>query len=337
LSSPLSPALRTTTPTVSVVIPTYNRSAILPAAIESVLRQTYTDYELIVIDDGSTDDTRDRLKPYMGRIRYFYQDNRGASAAQNKGIELAIGKWVSILASDDVWLPTKLERQFETLATLGSEFGACFTNCNYSGNPDMSLTVFEEGRLKTNSAFGPLCNPTKYVVAPPGSATFLPCLYVQSLVVLRSLLNEVGGFDEALGFSEDRDLLFRLSFRTKFCFVSTPLVSINRSPALPRLTSLLAHKHDQSYVWLELVLKKMLARPELVDREIRQSIQDELIALYYGGAAERLGDLRLAASLRNINKIRHMGHSYREIVSTLLSRARRKLSRTLRAGQRELS
>jgi glycosyltransferase involved in cell wall biosynthesis len=113
-----------------------------------VLRQTYTDYELIVIDDGSTDDTRDRLKPYMGRIRYFYQDNRGASAAQNKGIELAIGKWVSILASDDVWLPTKLERQFETLATLGSEFGACFTNCNYSGNPDMSLTVFEEGRLK---------------------------------------------------------------------------------------------------------------------------------------------------------------------------------------------
>jgi hypothetical protein len=86
-----------------------------------------------------------------------------------------------------------------------------------------------------------------------------------------------------------------------------------------------------------LVLKKMLARPELVDREIRQSIQDELIALYYGGAAERLGDLRLAASLRNINKIRHMGHSYREIVSTLLSRARRKLSRTLRAGQRELS
>src|SRR5271166_6410356 len=99
------------TPAVSVVIPTYNRSALLPSAVESVLAQTFTDYELIVIDDGSTDDTCERLKPYMGRIRYCYQDNRGASAAQNKGIEIARGTWVSILGSDDLWLPAKLERQ----------------------------------------------------------------------------------------------------------------------------------------------------------------------------------------------------------------------------------
>ena len=117
------------TPRVSVIIPTYNRGSLLPVAIESVLAQTYKDYELIIIDDGSTDDTCKKLQPYIERLRYFYQDNRGVSAAQNAGINVALGKYVSILASDDVWLPTKLERQLGALAQLGGEFGACFTDC----------------------------------------------------------------------------------------------------------------------------------------------------------------------------------------------------------------
>ena len=89
MNSLFKTAKRVTTPTVSVVIPTYNRGALLINAMESVLKQTYTDYELIVIDDGSTDDTSKRLQPYMERIRYYYQDNRGASAAQNAGVRVA--------------------------------------------------------------------------------------------------------------------------------------------------------------------------------------------------------------------------------------------------------
>jgi glycosyltransferase involved in cell wall biosynthesis len=296
-------------------------------AIESVLRQTYMDYELIVIDDGSTDDTRERLQPYMERIRYFYQENKGASAAQNAGIQVARGKWVSILASDDTWLPTKLERQLEALATLGNEYGACFTDCNFIGGWTTGSTVFERAGLKTDAAFGPLSDPMKYIVEQY-------ILYVQTLLVLRSLVNEVGGFDETLGLSEDRDLTFRLSFKTRFCFVSTPLVSIDRAPGISRLTDVWRKKNDQSYAWLELALRKMLTQPELVDRRTRQVIQDELITLYYGWTTLWIKGLNFKIAFENINKIRCLGQSYLKIFRILLYRAWRKL---LRAGRQETS
>lgn len=311
-------------PTVSVIIPTYNRSALLPKAIESVLAQTYKDYELIVIDDGSTDDTRERLKPYTERIRYFYQHNGGASAAQNKGIEVARGKWVSVLASDDVWLPTKLARQLETLAALGNEFGACFTDCSYMGDPSGRPSVFEQAGFRTNSEFGQLDNPARYILGT------YPAIYFQSLIVLRSLLKEAKGFDDAIGVSEDRDLIFRLTFKTKFCFVSAPLVRIDATPSVSRLTDLLGHKDDQLYAWFEYRCKKWLALPELADRETRQIIQDELIGVYYGWVILKLNELRLADAIEKVNQIRRTGDGYFTIFFTLLVRAIRKLFRALR-------
>jgi len=321
-SSPLS-VERIKMPSVSVVIPTYNRSKLLLKAIESVLRQTYADYELIVIDDGSTDDTRERLLPYMERIRYFYQDNQGASAAQNAGIRVAKGEWISILGSDDVWRPTKLERQFDALAVLGDEFGACATNCDYIGNSNMSSTVFEEAGIKTDLEYGPLENPIQYIVRENG-------ICVQSLLVLRSLLNDLGGFDESLGLSEDRDLIFRLSFKTRFCYVSTPLVSIDRTPDVQRLTGLLSRKDDQSFIWLELAHKRMLSQSELMDPRITVTIQNMLIAIYYGWARERIGSLKLIIALQIIKKIRRTGQSYPRIIWNLLSSAGSKLLRELR-------
>ncbi|MBM2835200.1 MAG: glycosyl transferase [Candidatus Brocadiaceae bacterium] len=94
---------------VSVVIPTYNRAPYVIMAIESVLAQSYQDYEIIVVDDGSTDGTRDVLEPYRDRIRYMYQDNKGVSAARNTGIQESRGEWIAFLDSDDEWLPNKLE------------------------------------------------------------------------------------------------------------------------------------------------------------------------------------------------------------------------------------
>ena len=323
MSLSLSTIKQSVIPAVSVVIPSYNRSELLLNAIESVLRQTYTDYELIVIDDGSTDDTRKKLLPYMERIRYLYQSNQGASAAQNAGIRVSRGKWVSILGSDDIWQPTKLERQFEVLSILGSEFGACVTNCDYIGNPEMNSTVFEEAGINTNKEYGPLENPILYIVKENG-------ICAQSLLVLRSLLNDLGGFDENLGLSEDRDLIFRLSFKTRFCFISTPLVSIGRTPDVQRLTSLLSRKDDQSYKWLELAHKKMLSRPELVDHEIRETIKNELIAIYYGWARERIGNLRFLITLHIIRKIRKMGPSYSTIQYNLLFSMKGKLLRGIR-------
>ena len=180
------------TPKVSVIIPTFNRSSLVKAAINSVLEQTFSDFELIVVDDGSTDGTQEQLRPYLGRIRYLYQANRGVSAAQNAGLREARGEWVAILASDDVWHPTKLQCQLEALGSLSAGFGACFTNCKYIGNPVMTFTAFEEAGLMTDGAYGPLHNPLLYLWERKYG------LYVQSLLVLRSLVNEVGGFDETL-------------------------------------------------------------------------------------------------------------------------------------------
>jgi len=311
---------------VSAIIPTYNRRTRVLRAIDSVLAQTVPVDEIIVVDDGSTDGTVDAIHTQYGsQVTVVRQENGGVSVARTRAVEEARGEWVAFLDSDDVWLPTKMERQWDALATLGNEYRACFTNCNYFGNPELTLTAFEEAGLKTNSAFGEACNPIKYI-----AGSYLG-IYVQSLIVLRSLFNEVNGFDQALGISEDRDLVFKLAFKTKFCFVATPLVSIDRTPLVPRLTGLLAHKDDQSYAWLELVRKKWLAQPELVDRDIRQTIQNELITLYYGRTAENISELKFAAAIQTIQQIRSMGQSYPEIGSTLLSRAAKKLSRKSRA------
>ncbi len=96
---------------VSVIIPTYNRAQYLPEAVESVLGQTYTNIEVIVVDDGSDDDTRERLRPYEGRIRYVYTENGGPARARNRGMKMAKGRYIAFLDSDDLYYPQKIELQ----------------------------------------------------------------------------------------------------------------------------------------------------------------------------------------------------------------------------------
>jgi len=100
-------------PSVSVIITTHNRSSLLQQAIESVLHQSFQDYEIIIVDDGSTDDTQKIVEPHLvpGRVCYFFQNNAGVAAARNAGVRLAKGKYVAFLDDDDIWLPEKLEKQ----------------------------------------------------------------------------------------------------------------------------------------------------------------------------------------------------------------------------------
>ena len=100
-------------PEVSVVIPAFNAARFLPDALESVFQQTFTDYEVVVVDDGSTDDTAQLVNRYGNRMRYFFQENAGVSRARNRGIRESAGKYIAFLDADDVWLPTKLARQVE--------------------------------------------------------------------------------------------------------------------------------------------------------------------------------------------------------------------------------
>ena len=115
-------------PRVTVVIPTYNRAKVILRALETAFAQTYRNLEIIVVDDGSTDDTTAVLAPYWERIHYIHQSNQGASAARNRGIQEATGEFIAFLDSDDEWLPAKLERQIELLeARPDLSFVACLS------------------------------------------------------------------------------------------------------------------------------------------------------------------------------------------------------------------
>src|SRR5215469_16427814 len=102
-------------PLVSIVIPTYNASHFIAAAVESCLAQDYTPVEVLVVDDGSTDDTVSVLEPYRASIRYFWQPNDGPARARNRGIAEARGQLIAFLDADDIWLPNKLSQQVQCL------------------------------------------------------------------------------------------------------------------------------------------------------------------------------------------------------------------------------
>src|SRR4030042_587586 len=98
-------------PKVSVIITTYNRVHFVCEAIDSVLNQTFKDFEIIVVDDGSTDNTKEALKRYSKNIFYIYQSNKGRSQARNTGLKVAKGDYIAFLDDDDIWVPHKLEKQ----------------------------------------------------------------------------------------------------------------------------------------------------------------------------------------------------------------------------------
>ena len=117
-------------PLVSIIIPTYNRAHYLPETLESALGQTYPDIEIIVINDGSTDNTEQALKRYMKHIRYIYQENRGLAATKNRGIEVAKGELICNLDDDDRFHPEKVERQVEMFVS-NPRLGLCATGTKF--------------------------------------------------------------------------------------------------------------------------------------------------------------------------------------------------------------
>ncbi len=182
---------------VSVIIPTYNRAKVLKKAIDSVLNQTFKDFELIVIDDGSTDETLEILKDYQDRLKSVTIPHGGVSAARNRGIEEAEGDFIAFLDSDDYWLPEKLAIQ--------TDF--------FRRNPEARICQTDE----TWYRHGKQVNPGKRHHKPSGDIFYQSlrlCLVSPSAVMIRrDLFNEVGLFDESLPVCEDYDLWLRISAR----------------------------------------------------------------------------------------------------------------------------
>jgi glycosyltransferase involved in cell wall biosynthesis len=205
-------------PLVSVIIPTYNRSSLICKTVENVLRQTYQKLEVIVVDDGSTDDSLERLRVFGSRIRVITQENGGPSAARNKGLEVASGEIIAFQDSDDEWLPTKLERQVSILDRAGKEVPCCICNAtmHFRGKPP--ITSFNLAFIHPALPEGIWSN-----VAEVLSSTFI--LFNQCAAIRSDALRRVGGFDESLRFMEDYDLSLRLlSEGNSWAFISDPLV-----------------------------------------------------------------------------------------------------------------
>lgn len=179
-------------PRVSVVIPTYNRAYLLRKAIESVLHQTFTDFELIVVDDGSTDNTKEVIGSIADpRIKYLTQPNKGVAAASNTGIRAAAGEFVAFLHSDDLFLPEKLAAQMAMV----------------DNDPSIGLvySLFYSSRIGGPKKLQGRCYPPGSRELPEGPKMYLPTTLIQ-----RSWLEQVGGFDEGLAVSEDSELIWRL-------------------------------------------------------------------------------------------------------------------------------
>jgi len=194
---------------VSVIIPTFNRAARVARAVSSVLDQTFQDYEIIVVEDGSEDGTRDVLQQFGSRIRVLsHHKNRGVSAARNTGILASSSPLVAFLDSDDHWLPEKLNAQIEF----------------FRAHPEAVACQTEEIWVRR----GRRVNPMKKHAKPSGEI-FVPslklCLVSPSAVMLRrQVLDEVGLFDESLPACEDYDLWLRISCRYPIHLIPSPLL-----------------------------------------------------------------------------------------------------------------
>ena len=185
-------------PVVSIIVPSYNRGYCIAQCLRSALDQTFTDFEIIVVDDASSDDTRAQVASISdSRIHYLAHDsNRGGAVARNTGIRAAQGEFVAFLDSDDHWLPDKLEKQIAALRRLGPESGLSYTwlSCvddagteTLRVNPEIEGECFDE-MLVTNFI-----------------GTF------SNIVVRKSLLVEVGALDESFRSCQDWDLFIRLT------------------------------------------------------------------------------------------------------------------------------
>jgi len=254
-------------PLVSVIIPTYNRGWILKEAIDSVLAQDFTDFELIIVDDGSTDNTQDILSSYKKDIVVLMQENKGVSSARNRGIVSASGRFIAFLDSDDLWLSQKLSTQVDF----------------FNANPDALICQTEEKWIRN----GIFVNPKKRHKKLSGNI-FKPSLYLclvspSAVMIRRSLFEKTGMFDETLPACEDYDMWLRISCRYPVYLIETPLI-IKRGGHADQLSrsSGLDRYRIQS-------LKKIIESNLLTDKQEKAAIKvlKEKCDIYANGCIRR--------------------------------------------------
>ena len=194
---------------ISVIIPTWNRADRLANALQSVFAQSRPPAEVIVVDDGSTDDTRRLVHSQFRDARYIYQQNKGVSSARNTGIQAASGDWIALLDSDDRWQPDKLEQQCEHLRA----------------RPDYKICHSDEIWIRNGKRVNPMKKHAKQ-----GGHIFRHCLPLcaispSAVLIHRDLFKEIGLFDERLPACEDYDLWLRICALHPVLYIDKPLIT----------------------------------------------------------------------------------------------------------------
>lgn len=294
-------AAETSSPLVSVIIPAYNCAAYIEEALESVYRQTYPYWEIIVVDDGSTDGTSSVLAAHRERIQYFAQPNRGTAAARNTGIRRARGELIAFLDNDDIWLPEKLELQVRALNTwpeCGLVFtdGKTFTSAGVRGETVLSRRI--DGWLATHQTADPLIAQGRMIRE---LLFWNEISSASGVMVRRACVEHAGGFDETISITDDYDLWLRIASGYPVAVVRKCLYmwrwhdSSQSGPTSGRMNR-----------WTEarlVVLEKQLPVAPAV---IRKALRAHMARLYWGCAryhfdGDRFGESRrmLTACLRH--------------------------------------
>ena len=248
-------------PKVSVIIPTYNCAHYLEQAIESAMNQTYRDLEIIVLDDGSTDDTTQVVRKYEASIRYIRQDNRGLPAARNHAIESSSGELIALLDADDWWEPTKLAEQ---VSILVEDPELCLV---YS---DLEV-VFDDGSIIPSFLSSRPLAASGYVFDQLLQSGFI----IPSTVLLRRIyLEQAGMFDESMRSHEDIDLWLRMCQRWRVAFVRKPLT--HRRQGSANMTSNASLRTEYGIK----VLLKTLSMPNITTTQ-RLTIVRQLGRVYF--------------------------------------------------------
>lgn len=233
----------TRTPQVSVIIPAYNCDRYIVQAVESALHQTFTNLEIIVVDDGSTDRTQQLLHPYLDRIRYIYQENKGVAAARNLACQLAKGEFLAFLDADDYFLPSKLEKQI-----------ACF-------EADPALDMVQTGWFIVGEAGQNISAIKPWEPAPKldlESFIIFKCVRPSAMMLRRKWWEKLGGFNEDFTLAEDLDFALRLMLKGCKAMWLTEIMTCYRQH----------NSNIMSSGWrliknTEVLMKAFFARPDL--------------------------------------------------------------------------
>jgi glycosyltransferase involved in cell wall biosynthesis len=203
-------------PRVSIILPTFNRAKVLSRSVMSILDQTYQDFELLIIDDGSTDETADAIQQFSDeRIRYFKSDrNRGRGSARNIGLQMAAGEFIAFQDSDDESLPTRIEREVAVLDASDDNVGIVYSDM-YRISKDGKKFVFKS----------PHFTPKDGILYPESLAFTLINIGINAATIKRDAIRRTGFFDETLPFFVDLEYFIRLSKNSLFAHLPEPLIN----------------------------------------------------------------------------------------------------------------